>query len=157
MVGMTPARDNALTLDRVAPPLPMIAGMPEYFEGVPILYGRIVSTWWEANRDRTAMRCGGLIKVICPHCTAARIAIDRRYKRPVENYHGWDMCHGVGVISHRAAHGGCSIYGWDRRWPLGPCADGYYISLDPNADHSTMPGECEVERPMPASRMRGAR
>ena len=155
-MSMTLESDNALTLDRLAQRIPMIVGMPEYFDGVPIRYGRILSTWWEPSRDGTVLRLGGHIEVSCPYCTAARIAVDRRYRRPVVNLHGWNMRHGVGVISHRWAHSGCSAGGWDRRWPLGPCADGYYISLDPNADHSTMPGECEVERPMPVSRMRGA-
>lgn len=157
MVGMTPPRDNALTLDRLAQPLPMIVGMPEYFEGVPILYGTINSTWWVPHDTRPVQELGAQIAVTCPFCTALRNATGHRRKLPVRNLHGWDMRHGLGVISHREAHSGCHHMAIFRKWPLGPCCDGYYVSLDPRVDHPTRPGECEIERPMPASRIRGAR
>lgn len=134
-----------------------ITGRPEYFEGVPVRYGIISRTWWFPHDTRLVLELGATITVVCPHCTTMRNATGHRRKKPVSNIHEWNMADGVGVISYRIAHSGCHHAAIFRKWPLGPCCDAYYVSLDPRVDHPTRPGQCEVERPLPASRMRGAR
>lgn len=141
---------------QIVQPFSRITGMPEYFGSIPILYGSITRTWWLPSDHRPVLELGGEITVVCPHCTALRNSTGHRRKKPVVNIHGWDMRDGIGVISHRIAHSGCHHMAILRKWPLGPCCDTYYVSLDPRVDHPTRPGQCEVERPMPASMMRGA-
>ena len=100
-------------------------------DGLPILRGVIISTWWAPDREQPDRDyLASQIKIRCPHC--------RRRGKPDHHLHGWNLANGIEVLSHRAAH--CH----DDNSPLQ--RDGYYIAIDPMGSHVVTPGQA-VYRP----------